>query len=362
MPHRRIGYVLTPHYVRWIALPESPRRRIALRTNGLGLRRDTEVSYTKPPGRVRIVVLGDSQSEGIVANGETYAARCEQLLGQKGVEVWNAAVSGYSPLLSYLWWREHQDIGADLVLLALYIGNDLGELFGRRQDFGGWGQAFWLPTMAPLGQGRYRIEPPGRACSPLAEHSHRLSSTFRAWELLARALPAQCGDTSDNQKLREVMASCPGCLQSLWQPWWLRQVEGGRDEAFRRLRWILLRLQEEVRARGATLWVLVLPTKLGVEEEQVRPAVAQAAAVLGLDPRELRREENRLRREVLRLLRQMRIVALDARPVLRAVHRRQGKQLYWQLDWHLNADGHAALAGAVAPRLQAWLGRRRTNL
>ncbi len=118
---------------------ESKVQKKILRTNNLGLRRDTPTALQKPPGGLRILVLGDSQSEGIVENAETYAALVESALGRvRRTEVLNAATSGYSPLLSYLWWERYgASLQPDAVLLALYTGNDLGELLGQKQDFGG---------------------------------------------------------------------------------------------------------------------------------------------------------------------------------------------------------------------------------
>lgn len=251
---------------------------------------------------------------------------------------------------------------ADLVLLALYLGNDLGELLGRMQDFGGWGHAFWLPTLGQTREGEYRIEPPGRACSLWAELRHRLASNLRVWELASRTWARRCGDRTGGETLRNVTKLCPGCLQSLWQPWWLAGAEGRREESLRRLEWVLRRMQEEVRASGATLWVLLLPTKWAVEREEVRSQVEQAAPLMGLDLRTLWREETRVRHDVRRLLRRIGVIGLDAQPVLRAVHRRERKELYWRLDRHLNPEGHAAVARVVAPRLQVLLRRTRTNL
>jgi hypothetical protein len=74
-------------------------------TNSLGLR-DREYANTKPPGTVRLLMLGDSFTEGAgLLPEETVAKRVERALGARGCEsyeVVNAGVASYSPILEYL--------------------------------------------------------------------------------------------------------------------------------------------------------------------------------------------------------------------------------------------------------------------
>jgi len=92
------------------------------RTNALGLR-DRELATPKPPGRVRILMLGDSFTEGGgLAETDTVPRRVETTLRPRcsTVDVVNAGTASYSPILEYL---ELQDIGAavapDVVVLNL---------------------------------------------------------------------------------------------------------------------------------------------------------------------------------------------------------------------------------------------------
>lgn len=74
--------------------------------NRLGLR-DREIAVPKPPGLVRVLMLGDSFTEGWgLAFEDTVPKRVERLLAHAGcatpVEVVNAGVGSYSPILEYL--------------------------------------------------------------------------------------------------------------------------------------------------------------------------------------------------------------------------------------------------------------------
>src|SRR6185436_1568242 len=75
-------------------------------TNALGLR-DREFPIPKPPGVFRILMLGDSFTEGGgLENDETVAKIVETGLRQgacgTAVEVVNAGHASYSPILQYL--------------------------------------------------------------------------------------------------------------------------------------------------------------------------------------------------------------------------------------------------------------------
>jgi len=79
---------------------------VEFNTNSLGLR-DREVTRPKPPGVFRVLMLGDSFTEGAGLPIETTVAkRVEAALNGHGcrttVEVLNAGVASYSPILEYL--------------------------------------------------------------------------------------------------------------------------------------------------------------------------------------------------------------------------------------------------------------------
>ena len=81
---------------------------ILLRTNSRGLR-GPEFETPKPSGMFRIVCLGDERTLGPgVDESETFCARLEGLLGERSrlkVEVVNAGIPDYCPLLSFLQLR-----------------------------------------------------------------------------------------------------------------------------------------------------------------------------------------------------------------------------------------------------------------
>jgi hypothetical protein len=92
-----------------------------VRTNSFGLR-SPEVAIPKPEGRFRILLLGDSFTFGFrAAQDVIFARKLEELLRSRGymaVEVVNAGVLSYCPLLEYLQYKHRLHVlEPDLVVL-----------------------------------------------------------------------------------------------------------------------------------------------------------------------------------------------------------------------------------------------------
>ncbi|GEM_PF-732204 len=107
----------------------SPDYHVNIRTNSHGIRSDKEIPYTKAPGTVRILGLGDSFALGYEVDLEdTYLYQLEKKLQAKGarnVEVINLGVSGFGTaeeLITLL--NEGFKYSPDIVILG-YCTNDI---------------------------------------------------------------------------------------------------------------------------------------------------------------------------------------------------------------------------------------------
>jgi hypothetical protein len=127
---------------------QSPEFDYLWRINSLGMR-DREHPRRKPAGVYRILVLGDSFIQGHgVRLEDTMVTRLETRLArtprEQTVEVLNAGIFGYSPLLEYLYLRELiQPFDPDLVIVGFFLGNDVGEdhFYASRARFGPGGES-----------------------------------------------------------------------------------------------------------------------------------------------------------------------------------------------------------------------------
>jgi len=112
--------------------------RVSIAINSRGLR-DREMAPAKPPGTVRMLVVGDSFTYGSgVAAADTYPKRLERLLAERAgvrVEVINAGVSGYGTVHEAAFLRaEGWGYEPDVLVLQMFPQNDLDdnlEPFGR---------------------------------------------------------------------------------------------------------------------------------------------------------------------------------------------------------------------------------------
>jgi len=103
-------------------------RRSPYRTNSLGFRdravREVSLRSTRP----RIVFIGDSFTEGVgVRYEDSFVGRVDKALGPRGVEVLNAGVISYCPII-YFRKVKHllEDVGLEFDALVVYI--DIGDI------------------------------------------------------------------------------------------------------------------------------------------------------------------------------------------------------------------------------------------
>lgn len=121
--HRQFHHRLKPYETyRFV----SGEFNTSTRTNRYGLR-GPDPAIPKPPGVIRLLMLGDSFTFGFpVRDEETFCAVAEQALRAAGepVEVINGGVSGASPTLHYLVLRDQLlELEPDLVLLWYDLGD-----------------------------------------------------------------------------------------------------------------------------------------------------------------------------------------------------------------------------------------------
>lgn len=141
---RGVGYSET---LGWRLLPDIEKvgemwcDKVPAKTNSHGWR-DVECDYKRTPGRARIVALGDSFTFGHgVDYGERFTERLEDQLAD--TEVVNMGVCAYGTDQELLAWEsEGQRYSPDVVLLTVFLGNDLADI--RLEYSSGWSKPYFL--------------------------------------------------------------------------------------------------------------------------------------------------------------------------------------------------------------------------
>jgi len=117
--------------------------------NALGMR-DRERSITKDSNTFRILVLGDSMVQGYgVPLEQSMVYLLEKNLNQNSnfsqkIEILNGGTFGYSPFLEFLYLQELMpSIKPDLVMVAFFVGNDVGDdyFYTQQAKFNSGGSA-----------------------------------------------------------------------------------------------------------------------------------------------------------------------------------------------------------------------------
>ncbi len=118
--------------------------------NGFGMR-DRPHDPHKAPGTFRILFLGDSFVQGHgVSLRDTMVRHLESNLNKPGrpnIEILNAGVFGYSPMLESVYLRDLiTPFQPDLVIVGLFLGNDIGEdyFYTQKAHFFPDGESFWF--------------------------------------------------------------------------------------------------------------------------------------------------------------------------------------------------------------------------
>ncbi len=316
-------------------------REVEVRINSAGFR-GPEWARRKAPGGLRVAVVGDSMTAGLATDEErTFVRRLESALAAqwpgRPVEVMNSGVSSASTGAELVTWREAvAGYAPDVVLLAFFTGNDLGDNSSRL-------------TRAPRvyfeldGDGRLV---PGRppAPTPALARWLDLHSRLYVWQKVA------------TRRLRGTTRSAAGGIEPGQR---IFARDGGPDVEYAwSLTGALLRaLRDEVEASGARFGLVVVPCADQVDDALWADLLRQAGgAGLALD----REEPSRRLGEIGG---RERIPTLDLTPAFAAAARPSGggaasaQGLYLLGRFHLSDEGHRVAAEAIERFLTDGAGR-----
>ncbi|MBI5506101.1 MAG: SGNH/GDSL hydrolase family protein [Deltaproteobacteria bacterium] len=306
----RFGFRLAPDLTTRMRGPEYD---VAVETNSLGFRDDA----VGPKTTKRILLLGDSFAMGYgVERGEIFADRIERDLG---VDVVNAATGGYEIVHQVELLKAYgKSLAPDLVVYALYLGNDLAwnDQWQRGQD--------------------------GSLRSLVREYPVRRPHEIK---LLRLARDFVYGLRSRSKEKEAEWLPFEGYLG-------LCERDLGQEalQDYDRATGLIGEMAEQVRGLGAAFFVVLVPYRSMVEPE-ARERLRSKVPDL-----DVRYDLTRPGREMDRRLTGLGVEHADSTPFLAAQHSRSGAGLFFPIDGHLTGAGHRALADFLEPLLKARLG------
>jgi lysophospholipase L1-like esterase len=310
----------------WKKQPNAEIRRrtsefdVTLATNSRGLREDESVGYEKAPGVKRILLVGDSFTLGYtVDRPATISALLERRLRAEGrqVQVVNAGTEGYSTDQEALWLGEEgRRYAPDIAVLQMYE-NDI----------------YWNAQDHYLRYPKPRLST-GSDPAPLRELA---DPGLEAWPVRRTALGSLLAKTFSPAQV--PMLEGKG-LPAEWGPRLRDDADGLRETAA-----ALQLFRQTAESMGAKPLVLAIPDKA-----QIDPSARAAMAEVMNDPAY---DPARPFRHMVEAARASGLTVVDPGPQLASASRSGAVPLYFQNDWHTNANGNEVLAEALAAALAA---------
>ncbi len=300
--HPQRTFIRVANYENGIHWPEHERGGWLNKTNSYGMRADADPGDPAP--RWRVLITGDSHTEGACGNDESFPYLLDRRLVGLGydAEVWNAGCGVYS-FYEYLGALEHLlELEPDVFIVTVYGGNDF---YGAMRS-----QRYFHRRLAPQ-----------RAWKPVREYHEAGGLT-----------PADVF----HQDLSQV-------VYFRRNP---EDVELSVETGLAVLREMAAICERE----GVEFGVAYLPPASTAQPKLYGPIYEDAVEAFEFTLDELFLSD-RLADELLAGLTEAGIRCVDLRPGYRA----STEWLYWVTDMHINLAGHREVARALEPLLVEFL-------
>jgi lysophospholipase L1-like esterase len=337
-PHPLYGYFHIPNREGWWFSPEI---QVKVKINSKGLR-NREIGHEKPAGVTRILILGDSMTEGIqVPMEETFSALLEARLNQSGsakFEVVNAGVSHFGTDNEVLYFQnEGYKYQPDIVILAFLTTNDVMD------------NSFELSRTSPyyvLGDGsRLGLKnfPLQLDESPFNRLRLFLGTNVQSYNFFSRSIRTQAPRIA--QILQSFGVMHQGTTQGIPTDFFVYapQYDAKWDEAWEITRRLIMQLKQDVEAQRARFLVVVFsPQFVHVREQNWQDYLNAIPAM-----KERAWDVDKPDRLITDFLKAEQIPYLQTINHFQAEAKRTSQLLYFPADGHLNQAGHRLAAQLI---------------
>ncbi len=381
-PQRFILYETTPD-IGWRLKPNATMRytgvgeydvQVQINSNGLN---DLERSYKKPQDTYRILMLGDSFTEGIsVPIPQGFPQVLETCLDshyEQSIEVINSGTAYYATA-EELFFLEKEGIHyePDLVLLAFYIGNDIDAYDSRMSEdkwfdgLGGYlvdldetGQMItqWIDWKNPspydeVSDNELFLRRYSKIYLILNHSNSRIKDALGEWQedLKKRWFSTAPSDvdtlentavnTEDYQTNLELMRFHPDFPYGESTPPQL-------SKAWAIISVLFSKIQETTTSIDSDLGVLIIPEKAQASSQHYQQEQIKYSSRYGIDLINVDWQYDQPNQALTELLNMKSIATLDLLPHFRNHDATQEPPLYFEIDSHFNEAGHK-LTGELA--------------
>ncbi len=308
---------------------------------------DREYSIEKPPGMKRVVMLGDSITEGAgVDQNQRFSELLEQefsdadVSGNGKVEILNFGVVETGTIREFLILKYKALLyNPDAVVLVFYLGDDIFDNYSINEE-----------AIREFSAAQY-----AGSFRSLITHSHLavlVIQQIRALDLrvpfpnILRKTLARFGILVSDRK--EVTLP-----PDLIYPGFLLYAQGN-DQRFvngwNKTEEYFVKIRDELQQHNIPLFVFVLPS-----HEQIYPDVWERILDKYSAMRKLSWNLQKPNIILQNILRRDNINFTDTTPFFRSLFEQNHEQLFYPQDGHLTTSGHKLIAEIISPILAAFL-------
>lgn len=291
-----VGFLHKPFSTRKAIWPEHPKKDISFNTNSLGFRENREINPVKQEGVLRILVTGDSHTDGVVNNVESFPHLLEDQINRENgkVEIINGAVGGFSPLNYEKFLEKFSYLNPDVFLVGFYEGNDFVE------------------------------------SAAIYEMEHPNPRYDGYWGPLRTASGI----------------SGPACFQAYNQIYYFKNFPLMKNPILSFVQNRFLEMKKICEEKNIKFGVVMIPTKLDAGLRDQKKIYKKIEETLNLDPEDYKISQ-RLSREMIKWFKKNKIAVWDTQSYMSD----KNKNYYWDLDYHLGLEGHKAIADGMKASL-----------
>ena len=384
---QRNGWIPWPKERRRIEpVPEHARGFIEIRRNDCSCREDEDTPISVPPSVARIIVLGDSHTDGICFNDESFSNLLERRLNEDRAtasqtvaagdsaqpdstnagetkkpaekdspigdardrhDVVNAGFALSSTYQQYWAFEQvYRRFGPRRVILVFYAGNDLVELL-RRDDRVHLEPGFSHAEATGGGDDTRTTKSTwGRVRGLLRDHSATYHALTKV-KALRRFVRSADADQYRERLDAAFQAHSAPVWQGLNQAYYFQHHPEEWETAWSIQRRSLELLRDRCREMNCELTFVVLPTMRQIHPETDAAAFDRTISLLQLGDAALARDDEACERAAA-VAAALNVECVDLRPALRRARElRPDAPLYYRFDHHLNVDGHVVVAAEL---------------
>jgi len=312
---REVGFIHQSNVEFEVSWPEAQSGKVVFRTNSIGLRED-RATQERPVADCRIVVFGDSHTDGVVNNKDSFPHVAQDILNRSSetpVEVLNAGIG-----LSCI--REHAQLLKRLLRLrprvavfTIFVGNDYADILHTAEGPTLYDR--WLKHSIIL-RGLRRLD---------------FSPRMRAERINRYAM-----------------------WQSMAQAYYFQQHPDSLARASRMHEELFSSVDSICREHEIVPLVLILPTKYQIEPGSAGEDFASIEHLLGFLPE--RKTDEVVSADLHSILTRLHMPFVDLKErFVAAAGPSHARHLFWQADHHLSEYGHAVAGTVLADTLRGLL-------